>query len=128
MALVAQAQTAGLCANNAGKIINGIDGSKYCLSPINMNWWSAFAWCDTAGYKLVNATRECNKGTGPGACRNFASGAFNFNYVPSYGVWTASLGGHQAAAYTIQPGLTLNSIYKTNKCPALCLISDAPGS
>ena len=58
------------CANGAGYIIYGNDkdpdhnrpGTKYCLSKVSMNWWSAFAWCDAAGGKLIS-TSECNKST-----------------------------------------------------------------
>ena len=56
---VALAET---CANGHGTLIIGNDGvSKYCMSQVTMNWWSAFAWCDAAKGKLLNVTTECDK-------------------------------------------------------------------
>ena len=42
------------CAHGGGVEIRGNDGTNYCLSNSIMNWWSAFAWCDAAGKKLIS--------------------------------------------------------------------------
>ncbi|MBQ6855132.1 MAG: hypothetical protein IJO11_06820 [Alphaproteobacteria bacterium] len=46
------------CANGAGVELKGNDHGTYCRSPITMNWWSAHAWCDAIGMKLV-PMEEC---------------------------------------------------------------------
>ena len=69
-------EAAGACADGTGKMFIGNDGEKYCRSNIPMNWWSAFAWCDAAGGKLIPLER-CNGkngeilGEGDVACPNF---------------------------------------------------------
>ena len=46
------------CANGAGTEIKGNDHGTYCVSKVGMNWWSAHAWCDAIGMKLVSLS-EC---------------------------------------------------------------------
>lgn len=52
------------CANGDGIEIKGINGTVYCLSRIDMNWWSAHAWCDTLSKKLIDTNIDCK-------CNNF---------------------------------------------------------
>jgi len=49
---------AASCANGAGVEIKGNDHGTYCVSATKMNWWSAHAWCDAIGMKLV-PMEEC---------------------------------------------------------------------
>ena len=37
-----------------GEVIKGKNGTSYCLSKIGVNWWSAFAWCESQGMKLAS--------------------------------------------------------------------------
>ena len=59
------------CANGAGVIIYGNEHGRYCYGNKPMNWWSAFAWCDAAGGKLVTPA-ECSSSTtvGTSECPN----------------------------------------------------------
>jgi len=59
------------CANGAGATVTGKDEKVYCRSKISMNWWSAFSWCESAGYTLADATVDC-------ACTNSTCSGFSF--------------------------------------------------
>jgi len=48
------------CADGAGFVVQGTDGTEYCASLHTMNWWSAFAWCDAQGKKLFDPNEECH--------------------------------------------------------------------
>lgn len=61
---------AASCAGGSGTVLTGKDGTSYCKSNISMNWWSAFAWCDAIGGRLIDVTEECIKTTGPSGCPN----------------------------------------------------------
>ena len=65
MAFSAQAAltTYGACAGGAGVIVKGLNGTRYCLSNIKMNWFSAFSWCEAAGGHLASASEACDNGT-----------------------------------------------------------------
>ena len=61
---------AASCAGGSGTVLTGVDGTSYCKSNITMNWWSAFAWCDAIGGRLIDVTTECIKTTGTSGCPN----------------------------------------------------------
>lgn len=107
-----------------GEVIKGKNGTSYCLSKIGVNWWSAFAWCESQGMKLasmddictVNAEEKWLGDTGSGACPNIVK-AFSGNVF----AWT-SLSKSSTVAYVVNPNsAALNSFGKadTNKYP-LC--------
>ena len=57
---VADDTTTETCANGAGIVITGnLSGHKYCLSNQNMSWWNAYAWCDSIGRSLFDASMCC---------------------------------------------------------------------
>ena len=41
------------CEDHGGSIITAKDGTKFCKSDKNMNWWTAFAWCESQNRKLA---------------------------------------------------------------------------
>ena len=71
------------CANGYGTEIKGNDHGTYCQSRVAMNWWSAHAWCDAIGMKLVSMEEcKCNdesKCDMTKQCPNL--------YKPSQGIW-----------------------------------------
>ena len=75
------------CANGAGTQVIGADGETYCQSNVNMNWWSAHAWCDAANMRLVSLDR-CNGKNG-----NISGdvGCPNFKGTGSVSCWTSSV-------------------------------------
>lgn len=68
--LLSTSAVAESCAGGSGTVIKGLDGTRYCQSNTNMNWWSAFAWCDAIGGQLIDITTECIKTTGTTGCPN----------------------------------------------------------
>lgn len=49
---------AATCANGYGIEVKGNSSGTYCRSRRYLNWWSANAWCDAVGMKLVSM-EEC---------------------------------------------------------------------
>ena len=84
------------CANGAGTIITGNNGTSYCKSKNAMNWWTAINWCKTIGMQPI---------TYPSDCHCFGSNCTTMkpcpNFVKNNGwVWTGTPIG-QNAAWTI---------------------------
>ncbi len=51
-------------ANACGGItIKGNSGASYCLSKHEMNWYSAYAWCEAQGMKLIDLNSVCKSST-----------------------------------------------------------------
>jgi len=68
-----------LCNNpNDANSTNNCNGLEFCMSGQNMNWWSAFTWCESIGGVLARFDHLCpntqmiKHGTQPGsgACPN----------------------------------------------------------
>ena len=49
-----------VCANGRGILKTAPNGQRYCMSKMPMNWWSAFAWCDSVGGILVHPSEDCD--------------------------------------------------------------------
>ncbi len=105
------AVTIGLClltGTNAyaacaeGTEITGKNGHVYCKSNITMNWYTAFAWCDTQGRTLATMEQMCDiddtqrwdGNTGTGKCLNLAGASSENQYV-----WSAIPYGSSYAFY-----------------------------
>ncbi len=81
-AIVTGFLTIGSAANAAtcegGSLITGNNGHEYCQSNREMNWWSAYTWCETQGRHLATIYEICpdwDGSTGEGKCAN-VSGSF----------------------------------------------------
>ena len=48
------------CANGGGRVVLGVNGKKYCLSNIELNWWNAMIWCRANGMELINLSEDCD--------------------------------------------------------------------
>ena len=46
-----------------GTVIKGQSGKSYCLSNYCLNWYSAYAWCDAQGMKLMQSV-DCGSYSG----------------------------------------------------------------
>ena len=44
---------------NGGSTITANNGTTFCISGKSMNWWSAFAWCESQKRKLADFSKEC---------------------------------------------------------------------
>ena len=53
--------TANACS---GITIKGNSGTSYCLSKQTMNWYSAYAWCQAQGMKLIDLGPVCGRNSG----------------------------------------------------------------
>ncbi|MBQ6855359.1 MAG: hypothetical protein IJO11_08015 [Alphaproteobacteria bacterium] len=84
------------CANGAGIEIKGNDHGTYCRSAIGMNWWSAHAWCDAIGMKLV-PMEECNCND-ESKC-DMTKQCPNLYNAGNVWVWTTTPSGNTAAYY-----------------------------
>jgi len=104
------------CANGKGTVIEGEDhASCYCQSKVAMNWWSAFAWCDTAGGRLVDINTDCDTVAGTTDCPNLPNTSNS---------WTRNT-CHGKAAYFLNRGAlgcsdTTSASFKTYHHYALC--------
>ena len=46
-------------ATDPGCSADTCNGHEFCLSDKNMNWWSAFTWCESQGRRLADFTTMC---------------------------------------------------------------------
>ena len=53
---IAQARAA-TC--EGGKLATGKNGHEYCYSNNEMNWWSAYTWCEAQGRHLASMYELC---------------------------------------------------------------------
>ena len=65
-------------ANKATDTDKGCDADHcnemtFCESKTKMNWWSAFAWCESIGAKLVDLNHACPNGFSSKRCVNLTS-------------------------------------------------------
>ena len=44
---------------DGGSLKTGENGHVYCLSDGNMNWWSAYTWCEAQGRHLATMYEIC---------------------------------------------------------------------
>ena len=108
------------CAKGQGIEIKGNSSGTYCRSRVAMNWWSAHAWCDSVGMKLVT-TNDCicsdeSKCDMTVACPNL------YHPSESVGVWTATTQGSSAAYRVLLViGSVLTYTRTFNYGRALCL-------
>lgn len=95
------------CANGAGTIITGQNGTTYCRSKNYMNWWTAINWCKTIGMQPITYPADCTC-TGP-YCPTEMTGCPNFNLNSGGAVWTGTPSkGNGAYTINIANGLVSN--------------------
>ncbi len=112
--LLSTSALAESCAGGSGTVITGLDGTRYCQSNTNVNWWSAFAWCDAIGGRLIDVTEECIKTTGTSGCPNLTG-------VGKGTVWTQNVSSANSAYYVI---LSSGAVYYSGRAgynAALCV-------
>ena len=60
MILFSQTAMADTCKE--GEEFTGKSGHTYCVSNVQMNWWSAFNWCTAQGRHLASMDEICTNG------------------------------------------------------------------
>ena len=91
------------CANGAGIVITGNNGTDYCMSNNNMNWWTALAWCQTIGKTAIRYPEDCScvgENCLKVQCPNFA------NMQKAWRIWTATPCGDGTCAYDIETSVS----------------------
>ncbi len=71
-----------------GITVYGNSGASYCLSKHMMNWYSAYAWCEAQGMKLIDIHEVCGSYT---SCLDLKLSAEEKNKFPNQQVlwvWT----------------------------------------
>ena len=109
---IAQAQAA-TC--EGGKLVTGNNGHEYCQSKYQMNWWSAYAWCEAQGRHLASMYELCpdwDGSKGGDKCAN-ANDGFDGSG------WTKTA-FQQNYAFTVYPSGTVDADGRTYKRFAFC--------
>ena len=44
---------------DGGSLVTGTNGHEYCRSRDQMNWWSAYTWCEAQGRHLASMYEIC---------------------------------------------------------------------
>lgn len=123
MALSTQVLGAGLteetCADRAGKIFVSNNGTRYCMSPMAMNWWTAIGWCQSIGMELIDAVKDCQY-IGE-TCPSFEP-CPNFAIEDMYhSVWSASVANTSTAwIVIIHPDFSPQQRSKTQQMRSFC--------
>ena len=83
---------------NNGFLITGANEHEYCVSDIEeMNWWSAYTWCEAQGRHLATIYEACpdwDGSIGQGKCTNSTSTTAGYNY------WVSTANGSTLAFRT----------------------------
>ena len=126
LGMILFSQTA-MAACDGGTEFTGKNGKTFCVSDVNMNWWSAFTWCESQGMQLASMSDLCDVSDdehwfgqgGEGACPGV------IGYGPNKEGWT-SLVRNQNDAYHVQ--LSTGRVQggggqhtRTYTYPAVCL-------
>ncbi len=124
-ATVAQTPTATLteynCANGHGDTVISTTNKKYCQSRIEMNWWSAFAWCQSIGGTLIDLNEDCEDTSitnTPMPCPAL------YNPKNNAAVWTANVPDSTYAYVVLSSSGTIRNNWasRENKIKVLCRI------
>ncbi len=84
--LTAMLSTPAIAACEGGTEVEG-----FCISSIDLNWWSAANWCKANGMRLATTYEVCpdwDSNRGESKCRTFSY---------SERIWTATANGDQSA-------------------------------
>ena len=97
---------------NGGSNITAKNGTKFCKSDQRMNWWSAFAWCDSQNLKLADLATMCpNTSQTPAGT---AGDCPNLQDVGEGPVWSSLANGDWKAIYVSLPSGAVDSANRTH--------------
>ena len=110
----------GVCKE--GTEITGKNGHVYCMSDVILNWYTAFAWCDTQGRTLATMEQMCDideterwdGNNGEGRCLNMVGAA------QTQHVWSSISSGSTNAFYIDLSTGTVNTYPHISMINALC--------
>ena len=108
---IAGAAVIGKCARGHGDLRLDDDGiTTYCQSKIGMNWWSAFAWCEAAGGRLIDINKDCTD-----------AGCWKYDFIAAYRTWTANQ-KDESTAFTYSGWGGIQTYQKTNSRGSNCTL------
>ena len=99
----------------SGKLVTGNNGHAYCQSKYQMNWWSAYAWCEAQGRHLASMYELCpdwDGSKGGDKCANTKDGFDGLG-------WTKTA-FQQNYAFTVYPSGTVDADGRTYGRFAFC--------
>ena len=99
----------------SGKLVTGNNGHSYCQSKYQMNWWSAYAWCEAQGRHLASMYELCpdwDGSKGGDKCANTNDGFDGSG-------WTKTA-FQQNYAFTVYPSGTVDADGRTYGRYAFC--------
>ena len=110
---LAEETTPETCANGAGTVITGaVSGHKYCRSNHFLNWWNAYAWCDSMNSRLFDLS-DCACNTTTTDCKNKCLEITNVDTTTWS--WTkAPFGPDNAYVVNLKTGQVRDNYYKRN--------------
>ena len=100
--------TSSYAACNGGTEITNTAGTTFCKSNVEMNWWSAAAWCKENGLQLATMYEMCpswDGNTGSGKCPEL-------NGKGSGYAWSATASGSE---YAFDVSLSRGNVSSTNR-------------
>lgn len=121
LSLLATTQGHAACAE--GTEIMGKNGHVYCKSNVSMNWYTAFAWCDTQERTLatmeqicdIDETQKWDGNFGVGKCLNLVGVSSEDQHV-----WSA-IPYNSASAFVVHLSTAdVTSHHRSNHRYALC--------
>ena len=115
---IQSAVTTETCANRAGILVIANDETKYCMSRISMNWWTALSWCQSIGMRPFNYPTDCScsgENCPISPCPNIG---FNHN---NYYLWSGTSKENMAIFFPTEIGAVSGLDAKTMKRRALCV-------
>ena len=112
------AQAGDSCARGGGTVVIGNNGTEYCQSKRQMNWWTALEWCQKQGKQLIHHPADCScveEGCPPVSCPNLAG-------IGEYTVWTSTANPQGTASFVdLKSGASINQPRTQSYGPrALC--------
>ena len=99
----------------SGKLVTGNNGHSYCQSKYQMNWWSAYTWCEAQGRHLASMYELCpdwDGSKGGDKCANTNDGFDGSG-------WTKTA-FQQNYAFTVYPSGTVDADGRTYGRYAFC--------
>ncbi len=94
----------------------GTESNGFCISNIELNWWSASNWCKANGRHLATMYEVCpdwDGNTGSGKCPVIASSISGY-------AWTATASGSVSAFNVYPSNGHVNYNLRNNPGRALC--------
>ena len=94
---VANADT---CTDSSGAILTGVNEHNYCLGTKDMNWWTAYAWCEGQGRHLATMYELCpdwDGSTGTYKCANISVPEYSSNSNIAF--WSSTASGDRRGFY-----------------------------